>query len=75
MRDKNHWFTRFWLGLTGVMGLAGVGFHIYGVSRGMGGWRNWRQNMVDGPPIPAPPSFVGSGLGGACCFGADARAS
>jgi hypothetical protein len=23
----------------------------------MGGWKNWRQNMVDGPPLPAPPSF------------------
>jgi len=51
-------FTRAWLGLTSLMGVAGVGFHIFGVSRAMGGWRNWRQNMVDGPPIPAPPSFV-----------------
>ena len=57
-------FTRFWLGLTSLMGVAGVGFHIYGVSRAMGGWRNWRQNMVDGPPIPAPPSFVGIALAG-----------
>jgi hypothetical protein len=61
---KNRFFTRFWLGLTSVMGLAGVGFHIFGVSRAMGGWRNWRQNMVDGPPIPAPPSFVGLALAG-----------
>jgi hypothetical protein len=52
-------FTRFWVRATAVMGLAGAGFHIYGVSRAMGGWRNWRQNMVDGPPIPAPPSFTG----------------
>ena len=57
-------FTRFWLGLTSLMGVAGVGFHIFGVSRAMGGWRNWRQNMVDGPPIPAPPSFVGLALAG-----------
>ncbi len=61
---KNHRFTRFWLGLTSAMGIAGVGFHIFGVSRAMGGWRNWRQNMVDGPPIPAPPSFVGLALAG-----------
>jgi hypothetical protein len=61
---KSHRFTRFWLGLTAVMGMAGVGFHIFGVSRAMGGWRNWRQNMVDGPPIPAPPSFVGLALAG-----------
>ena len=57
-------FTRFWLGLTSLMGIAGVGFHILGVSRAMGGWRNWRQNMVDGPPIPAPPSFVALALAG-----------
>lgn len=61
---KKRPFTRFWLGLTSVMGVAGVGFHIFGVSRAMGGWRNWRQNMVDGPPIPAPPSFVGLALAG-----------
>jgi hypothetical protein len=30
----------------------------------MGGWRNWRQNLVDGPPIPAPPSFTGLALAG-----------
>ena len=61
---KNRWFTRLWLGLTGAMGLAGAGFHIYGVSRAMGGWRNWRQNAADGPPIPAPPSFTGLALAG-----------
>lgn len=47
------------LGLTAAMGLTGAGFHIWGVSRHMGGWRNWRQNLLDGPPIPAPPSFTG----------------
>jgi hypothetical protein len=57
-------FTRLWLGLTAMMGLAGTGFHIFGVSRAMGGWRNWRQNMVDGPPLPAPPSFTGLALAG-----------
>ncbi len=61
---KTRPFTRLWLGLTSVMGVAGVGFHIFGVSRAMGGWRNWRQNMVDGPPIPAPPSFVGLAFAG-----------
>ncbi len=49
--------TRAWLWLTAVMGVAGVGFHAFGVSRAMGGWRNWSQNVVDGPPLPAPPSF------------------
>lgn len=49
--------TRAWLWLTAAMGIGGVGFHAYGVSRAMGGWRNWSQNVIDGPPLPAPPSF------------------
>nr|WP_295739088.1 hypothetical protein [uncultured Acidocella sp.] len=61
---KNRWFSRLWLRMTAMLGIAGVGFHIYGVSRAMGGWRNWRQNAVDGPPIPAPPSFTGLALAG-----------
>lgn len=51
--------TRWWLRLTALVGFAGVGFHIYGVGRAMGGWRNWSQNVLNGPPIPAPPSFTG----------------
>ncbi len=47
-----------------AMGVLGVGFHAYGVQRMMGGWGNWRQNMIDGPPLPAPPSFSGLALGG-----------
>jgi len=57
-------FTRCWLRLTSAMGLAGSGFHVYGVARNMGGWRNWRQNVLNGPPIPAPPSFTGLALAG-----------
>jgi hypothetical protein len=30
----------------------------------MGGWKNWRQNVLNGPPIPAPPSFTGLALAG-----------
>ena len=56
-RPRARLITRAWLALTAVMGVAGVGFHAYGVSRAMGGWRNWSQNVVDGPPLPAPPSF------------------
>ena len=37
--------TRGFLGLTAVLGLVGAGFHIMGVGRGMGGWKNWRQTM------------------------------
>ena len=56
-RRRGRPVTRAWLWLTSAMGVAGVGFHAYGVSRAMGGWRNWSQNVVDGPPLPAPPSF------------------
>jgi hypothetical protein len=30
----------------------------------MGGWRNWRQNLLAGPPLPAPPAFVGLAFAG-----------
>ncbi len=56
--------SRGWLAATAVMGVAGVGLHAYGVSRAMGGWRNWRQNALSGPPLPAPPSFTGLALAG-----------
>lgn len=56
--------SRRWLAATAAMGVAGVAFHAYGVSRGMGGWRNWRQNALAGPPLPAPPSFTGLALAG-----------
>ncbi len=56
--------TRAWLKLTAALGLAGMGFHAYGVSRNMGGWRNWSQNLLNGPPIPAPPGFTALALSG-----------
>lgn len=56
--------SKVWLAATAAMGVAGVGLHAYGVSRGMGGWRNWRQNAFAGPPLPAPPSFTGLALAG-----------
>ena len=59
-----HRLTRWWLRLTALLGFAGVGFHAYGVSRNMGGWRNWSQNVLNGPPLPAPPSFTGLALAG-----------
>lgn len=59
-----HPVTRALLGATVAVGLIGVGFHIYGVARNMGGWRNWQQNILAGPPIPAPPSFTGLALAG-----------
>lgn len=61
--------ARFWLRVTAAMGFAGVLFHSWGVHRAMGGWRNWRQNVVDGPPLPAPPSFTGLALAGLAAIG------
>ncbi len=61
---KDRKISRLWIASTAAMGVAGVIFHAYGVSRGMGGWRNWRQNAIAGPPLPAPPSFTGLALAG-----------
>ena len=35
----------------------------------MGGWRNWSQNVLNGPPMPAPPSFTGLALAGLAALG------
>jgi len=51
---------------TAVLGIAGPMFHAYGIHRNMGGWLNWSQMILQGPPIPAPPAFLGiaaAGLG------------
>jgi hypothetical protein len=66
---RDHWLTRWWMRLTMLLGFAGVGFHAYGVSRNMGGWRNWSQNVLNGPPLPAPPSFTGLALAGLAAMG------
>jgi hypothetical protein len=47
------------LATTALLGLLGTAFHAYGIARRMGGWRNWRQNLLAGPPLPAPPAFTG----------------
>ncbi|MBW4332014.1 hypothetical protein KY084_14175 [Stakelama sp. CBK3Z-3] len=56
--------TTVLLAATAVVGILGVGFHAYGVARNMGGFRNWRQNILAGPPIPAPPAFTGLAIAG-----------
>jgi hypothetical protein len=56
--------AKFCLKITTLLGFAGVAFHAYGISRNMGGWRNWSQNLLNGPPLPAPPSFTGLALAG-----------
>ncbi|MFL6714873.1 MAG: hypothetical protein ACJ8G3_00745 [Burkholderiaceae bacterium] len=56
--------VRMLLNVTATLGIAGVCFHAYGVSRQMGGWRNARQNLLSGPPLPAPPAFLALALAG-----------
>ena len=68
-KARNRWLARLWLRIVAWLGLAGVGFHVWGVQRNMGGWRNWRQNVLNGPPIPAPPSFAGLALAGLAALG------
>jgi hypothetical protein len=56
--------ARGWLKVTAALGLVGSALHAYGISRRMGGWRNWSQNLLAGPPLPAPPAFTGLALAG-----------
>lgn len=58
------WCSRLWLRFTVFLGLAGSAFHAFGIARHHGGWRNWRQNLQAGPPLPAPPSFTGLSFAG-----------
>jgi hypothetical protein len=60
---RERW-ARALLRSTVAMGFVGMGFHAYGVQRNMGGWYNWSQNLLAGPPLPAPPSFTGMALAG-----------
>ena len=50
--------SRWLLSATAVLGGIGSAFHAWGIHRNMGGWRNWRQNILAGPPLPAPPAFT-----------------
>jgi hypothetical protein len=61
--DLSQW-ARPLLRATAAMGFAGAGFHAYGIHRNMGGFYNWSQNLLNGPPLPAPPSFTGVALAG-----------
>ena len=63
-KPREHGFTRLWLRVTTALGFVGVGFHARGVARARGGWRNWSQNLFNGPPLPAPPSFSALALAG-----------
>ena len=66
---RHRGFTRLFLRATAALGFLGVGFHALGIARNMGGWRNWTQNIQNGPPLPAPPSFTGLALAGLAALG------
>jgi hypothetical protein len=64
IRPRLRRLARPMLQATAFLGIAGAGFHAYGVQRNMGGFYNWSQNILQGPPLPAPPSFTGVALAG-----------
>ncbi|AOJ90769.1 hypothetical protein WS87_28775 [Burkholderia sp. MSMB0856] len=57
-------FCRWSMRATAVLGFVGVAFHARGIARQMGGWHNWSQNLLSGPPLPAPPSFTALAIAG-----------
>lgn len=65
--------TRAWLGACAWLGVGGVLLHARGVARQMGGWRNWSQNLLSGPPLPAPPSFSALAIAGRAALDLRAR--
>lgn len=65
--------ARGWLAATAWLGAGGVAFHAFGIARQMGGWRNWSQNLLSGPPLPAPPSFSALALAGRAALALRAR--
>jgi hypothetical protein len=56
--------ARWSLRLLAAVGFIGSAFHAYGIQRNMGGWRNWSQNLLNGPPLPAPPAFTALAIAG-----------
>ncbi len=56
--------AKFALQATALLGIGGIGLHAYGIQRNMGGWYNWSQMILQGPPVPAPPGFTGVALAG-----------
>jgi hypothetical protein len=62
--SASHPLTRGALRLVAGAGLLGSAFHAYGISRNMGGWRNWSQNVLSGPPLSAPPAFTALAIAG-----------
>jgi hypothetical protein len=53
-------FLPFALAMT-ALGLIGTFFHLRGIKRQMGGFRNWKYNVMTGPPFPAPMQVMLTG--------------
>jgi hypothetical protein len=51
--------ARVLLWLTFLTGFVGLGMHLRGLDRMMGGLRVWRMNLLQGPPPTAPAVFAG----------------
>jgi hypothetical protein len=51
--------ARVLLWLTFLTGFIGLGMHLRGLDRQMGGLRLWRMNLLQGPPPTAPAVFAG----------------
>ena len=51
--------------LMAAVGTLGTLFHVRGIARQMGGLKNWKYNVVTGPPFPAPMQVALFGLLGA----------
>jgi hypothetical protein len=45
-----------------ILGTAGTFFHLSGIARQMGGFYNWKYNVVTGPPVLAPAQVALFGL-------------
>ena len=56
--------ARWLLRSIACIGVLGSAFHVYGVQRNMGGWRNLSQNLLNGPPLPAPSAFTALAVAG-----------
>jgi hypothetical protein len=48
--------------LMTFLGTVGTFFHLRGIGRQMGGFYNWKYNVVTGPPFPAPMQVALLGL-------------
>lgn len=59
--------------LMAAVGALGTFFHLRGVGRQMGGYYNWKYNLVTGPPFPAPPQVALLGLLGAIASASRSR--